>query len=223
MLNDFFDGKAGTTEELVDLFHAYQQAININIITSITDTTGKIVYVNNKFCEVSKYSVEELIGQNHRIINSGYHPQEFFRRMWETISSGKPWHEEIKNKAKDGTFYWVDTVVLPVGNKEGKTTHYLSLRTLITEKKQAELENREYMQKLSEMLHLTSHKVRKPLTTCLGLMTLFEAKNNYSPEKIKEMIGYLKGSAVELDEFTRELVAFMIELEKKYDKKREIN
>lgn len=223
MIRKIFDPESKSPEELNEIFFAYQQAINVNIISSITDTTGKILYVNDKFCEVSKYSAEELIGQNHRIINSGYHGSEFFKEMWKTIGTGQAWHNEILNKAKDGSLYWVDTVVLPIRNKEGKTEQYLSLRTLITEKKLAEKERQEYIKELNTLLHMTSHKVRKPLSTCLGLMNLFDSGKVFSAAEIKDMIGHLKSSALDLDGFVRELVTFVFELEKKFEQKSDVN
>lgn len=124
--------------ELSKTLQAYQAAVNAAAIVSVTDVAGNILFANHKFLEVSKYSLPELIGKNHRVINSGYHPGEFFKKMWETISSGKYWRGEIKNRAKDGSFYWVDTVITPVLDEKNRVFQYLSVRNLITPQKENE-------------------------------------------------------------------------------------
>ena len=124
--------------DLSKVLQAYQAAVNEAAIVSITDIRGNILYANNKFLEISKYSAEELIGQNHRIINSGHHPPGFFKEMWEIISKGRAWRGEIKNKAKDGTYYWVDTVITPVTDEKNRIFQYLSVRNLITVQKENE-------------------------------------------------------------------------------------
>ncbi|WP_438313863.1 sensor domain-containing protein [Sporosarcina sp. FA9] len=130
------------TEELyqqtLEGFQVIENALNQSCVVAITNRQGVISYVNDKFCQLSKYSADELIGQTHSMLNSGYHPKSFFENMWRTISGGKIWLGEIKNLAKDGSHYWVNTTIIPSLNSSGKPYQYIAIRTDITESKKNE-------------------------------------------------------------------------------------
>ncbi len=118
--------------------HSLAQAFESIAIISATDPRGRITYANERFTKISGYSSAELIGQSHSIINSGHHPSSFFKEMWRTIASGETWQGEIKNRAKDGSFYWVNTVIVPSRNMQGVIDGYVSVRIDITKEKLAE-------------------------------------------------------------------------------------
>lgn len=113
-------------------------ALDASVILAITDAQGVITYANQKFCELSQYPYEALVGQTHRIVNSGYHPSSFFKSMWQTIQQGQLWHGDIKNKARDGSYYWVSTTIVPFLDDEQRPYQYVSFRTDITALKNLE-------------------------------------------------------------------------------------
>ena len=150
--------------EFVDLNFALDEST----IVAITDEKGKITYVNEKFCEVSKYSAKELIGKDHRIINSRYHSMDFMRNLWSTISSGRIFRGEIKNKAKDGTYYWVDTTIVPFLDETGKPYKYLAIRHEITQRKNAEQELKKMMTKIIDVQEDERRRISRELHDGIG-------------------------------------------------------
>lgn len=186
----------------------YKFALDEACIVAVTDQKGIIVHANKNFCDISKYSEAELLGQDHRIISSGYHSKEFIRNLWKTIANGQVWKGELKNKAKDGTIYWVDTTIVPFLDENKKPFKYLAIRADITQRKLAEkrilklneeleakvqkrtLELTELLsreQALNEMksrlVSMASHEFRTPLSTILSSISLIES---YCTDEQKE-------------------------------------
>lgn len=198
----------------MQLLKAYEKAINTNIISTITDKEGNIVYANDKFCEVSKYALHSILGQNHRIVNSGHHPKEFFRNLWATITKGDVWHGEILNKASDGTLYWVDTVIVPIKNDGDRTTHYLSLRTLITDRKNLEEKKSKYVSSLEVLLVMTSNSIKAPLSSCVKQINELKGDMVIVKSDLKGVLENLSQTVKKLDGFTSELSVFIREMAK---------
>jgi two-component system CheB/CheR fusion protein len=180
--------------ELRQLQHAIDQAS----IVAMTDQRGRILYVNDKFCEISKYTREELIGQDHRIINSGLHPPEFMRDLWVTIARGHVWRGEIRNRAKHGTNYWVSTTIVPLLDERGKPYRYLAIRNDITARKEAEakLVEQASLARVGELAAVVAHEVRNPLAGLRGSLQVLQQRQGVSSGDqavIREMIRRLDG------------------------------
>src|SRR3989344_3334384 len=133
------------------------EALDKVAIVAVTDANGTILYANDQFVHISKYSREELIGKNHRVLKSGYHKPEFYQNLWSTISRGEVWRGDIKNRAKDGSFYWVDTSIAPVLGEYGAPARYVAVRFPITEQKRLD-------EAKSHFISVASHQMRTPLT-----------------------------------------------------------
>ena len=166
-----------TLKELADIKFALDQST----IVAITDQRGIINYVNDEFCRISKYSRAELLGQDHRIINSGYHPKEFIRDLWTTIAAGKVWKGDLKNRARDGTIYWVDTTIVPFLDAKGKPYQYVAIRHEITKLKEAEdkilkqageLQRAAQLSFVGELAAGLAHEIKNPLAGIQGTVDI---------------------------------------------------
>ncbi len=151
----FGAGRAMSVWEELD---TYKHALDEHAIISITDSCGRILHANQRFCQVSGYTRAELVGQTHRLINSGHHPPQFWASMWHTISGGHAWHGEVRNRARDGSIYWVDNTIVPWKDAAGKVTRHIAVSTEITERKLVEAELRRYTQELEESQILLEHQ-----------------------------------------------------------------
>jgi PAS domain S-box-containing protein len=153
-------------------------ALDQSAIVATTNTRGTITYVNDKFCEISKYAREELLGQDHRILNSGYHPKEFIRVLWTTIANGKVWRGDIRNRAKDGSIYWVDTTIVPFLDGRGKPYQYMAIRYEITARVRHEEQLREQaaLTRLGEMAAIVAHEVKNPIAGIRGALQVIRSR-----------------------------------------------
>jgi PAS domain S-box-containing protein len=197
-------------KELADIKFALDQST----IVAITDQRGIINYVNDQFCRISKYSRAELLGQDHRIINSAYHPKEFIRNIWTTIGSGNVWKGEICNRAKDGSIYWVDTTIVPFLNSEGKPYQYVAVRHDITQlklaeaqvlKQAAELQRSAQLSFVGELAAGLAHEIKNPLAGIQGAVDiLIRRRDKNDPER--EALEGMRDEVQRIDRTVRALL-----------------
>ncbi|WLT32643.1 response regulator [Geothrix sp. PMB-07] len=164
-------GKDGARmDQVLQELANFKRALDEHAIVAVTDAKGKITYVNDKFCAISQYSREELLGRDHRLINSGYHPKSFMGQLWDTILSGQVWKGEIRNRAKDGSHYWVDTTIVPFLGENGVPVEFVAIRADITQRKEAEeaLRQSQKLESLGVLSGGIAHDFNNLLTAILG-------------------------------------------------------
>ncbi|MFP5039464.1 PAS domain S-box protein [Parasediminibacterium sp. JCM 36343] len=204
---------------------SYQRfAIDQHAVVAVTDTKGTIVYANDKFAQISKYTKEELMGQNHRILKSGHHPKTFYEDMYRTIASGKVWKGEFCNRAKDGSIYWVDSTIVPFIDKiTGKVISYISIRTDITDRKNHEMalqhlsdQNKKKTDELAiinkeleQFAYITSHDLQEPLRMVSSFLQLLEKKyHNQLDEKGRQYIHFAVDGATRMKRLIMDLLEY---------------
>lgn len=205
MQSDLASALRRSTKELEDLKYALDQSA----IVAITNVRGDITYVNDTFCAISKYPREALLGQNHRILNSGLHPREFFEGLYRTIAGGQVWRGEIRNRARDGTLYWVDTTIVPFLNESGKPYQYVSIRYDITERKRSEaaLRDQASLAQLGKLAAVVAHEVRNPLAAIRGALQVIGRRLDASSQEhavVQDVIARVDG----LNEIVQDLTQF---------------
>ena len=173
-----FASEREARERSIHRLEETRQALDQAAIVATTDQRGIITYVNDKFCEISGFSRDELMGQDHRIVNSGYHPKPFIRDLWRTIAQGRIWRGELRNRAKDGHFYWVDTTIVPFLDVSGKPRQYLAIRSDITQRKEAEakLVEQSSLAQLGQLAAVVAHEVRNPLAGVRGSLQILRSR-----------------------------------------------
>lgn len=177
----------------------YQSALDISSIVSITDGEGLITYVNDMFCQISGFTKQELIGKNHNILKSDHHKRVFWDGMWQIISQGNIWHNEIMNLNKEGIGFWVDTTIVPFFNSRGQIVNYLSMGHDITKRKLQEEEAKEYHlqlesinKNLEQFAHTVSHDLKSPLNNAKGLVAIIESSlGEDQPDEVRQYLGLL--------------------------------
>lgn len=193
----------------------FKEALDKSANVLITDTTGSIIYVNDDFCKVSKFSREELLGQNPRIVSSYHHDKEFFKNMWETISSGKAWKGDIKNKAKDGSYYWSKATISPLLGDDGKPEQYIAILTDITNQKILEEKLSEALKNVKEselrkeeFSSMMTHELNTPLVPIKGYCEMLKDTDTFGTlnDDQLDFIGKIESNATLLERLISDLL-----------------
>lgn len=206
-----------STEEILRRLAEQKFALDQSAIVVQTNARGIIEYVNDKFCEISEYHRDELIGHSHRLINSGYHPKDFFENMWKTIGGGQIWRGEICNRAKSGRIYWVATTIVPFLDPQGRPEQYLAIRQDITGLKEAQQKIQEQQEQLvassklsaiGEMAATITHEINNPLGVILGRCEMFRnyiERGNPDVQKLAQLVEIVDLNAKRIEKIIKSM------------------
>ncbi|KAB8033737.1 two-component system sensor histidine kinase NtrB [Fluviispira multicolorata] len=203
-------------KQLQSAVHFYEKqsfALNEAASISITDRNGNIIFVNDKFTKLTGYNVIELIGKNHKILNSNTHSKTFFADLWKTLLRGEIWKGEIQNKNKNGNLYWIESTIVPIKNEDNEIIQFVSIRFDITEKKNKEslIIHATNMSYLGEMAGNLAHEINNPLTIISGKIFQLErdlSLNNLIPEKLNEQFNIIDLSLARISKIVNEFLKF---------------
>jgi len=195
-------------EELNGL-REFKRALDAHAIVAVTDLEGRITYVNEMFCAISQFSREELLGQDHRIINSGHHGKTFFAELWQTILAGRIWRGEIQNRAKDGTCYWVDTTIVPTVDADGRPVQFVAIRADITQRKLGEeaLRQSQKLESLGVLAGGIAHDFNNLLTSILGNCSL-GALTLPESSPVQAYLQQIEKASLRAADLTRQMLAY---------------
>jgi len=185
------------------------RALDQHAIVSVTDVKGNITHANDKFCEISGYTREELIGQNHRMLKSEEHSAEFYNHLWNTIANGKTWHGEINNLTKNGEHYWVEATIVPFLNDNGKPFRYVAIRTDVTDRKLIERRLRVSNADLEQFAYVASHDLKAPLRGIENLVEWLSADlEGKLDDKDQRYMDLLRGRTARMESLLNGLLAY---------------